>query len=281
MNSSTAAPGHSPIVRWVSICILVLGAFVIVFPALWMLSASLQTNHEISQYPPSLLPNPVTLSGYIQGIKVLPFLRYFFNTTEISVLSSVGGVISSSMAGFAFARLKFPGKNILFVCVLSGLMIPYAVIMIPQYLLFKQLGWIDTYFPLIVPAWLGLPFLIFLFRQFFAGIPNEVFEAAKIDGCGYPRLYFQIAIPLAMPAVATAFIFHFQFAWNDFLAPLIYLNNNMKYTLSLGLAGFTGACDCTPWNQLMAVSIIVVLVPILVFFFAQKYVLRGIVLTSK
>ncbi|WP_067621000.1 carbohydrate ABC transporter permease [Alicyclobacillus acidiphilus] len=281
MRGNPAISARKPIARWVMILVTVVGALIMVFPAIWMLSASLQSNNQISQYPPSLMPHPFTLEGYLKGLTVLPFVRYFFNTACIAVLSSIGGVLSSSLAGFAFARLRFRGKNILFVCVLSGLMIPYAVVMIPQYLLFKHLGWIDTYYPLIVPAWFGLPFLIFLFRQFFAGIPNELFEAARIDGCGFPGLYWRIAMPLAKPAVATAFIFHFQAAWNDFLGPLIYINSNSKYTLSLGLSAFTSSCDCTPWNQLMGVSTIVALVPILVFFFAQKYVLRGIVLTSK
>ncbi|MFD1676118.1 carbohydrate ABC transporter permease [Alicyclobacillus fodiniaquatilis] len=267
--------------QWAGFIILILGAIVIIFPAFWMFSASFQQNSQILAFPPSLFPHPWTWIGYLDGFKALPFSRYFGNTLFIAVISSVGGVISSSLVGFAFARLRAKGKNFLFYCVLSGLMIPYSVIMIPQYLLFKQLHWINTYFPLIVPAWLGLPFLIFLFRQFFAGIPNEIFEAARIDGSGYFGLYWRMAMPLAKPAVATAFIFHFEAAWNDFLGPLIYINSNTKYTLSLGLAAFTSSCDCTPWNQLMAVSGVVALVPILIFFIAQKYILRGITLTAK
>ncbi len=272
---------RSRVYRIVGLLLLVPGAIIVVFPTLWMVLASFQHNNQIISFPPNLWPNPWTFNGYSKGMATMPFLQYFFNTLEIALLSSIGGVISSSMIGFAFAKLRMPGKNVLFILVLSGLMIPYAVVMIPQYLLFKQLGWINTYLPLIVPAWLGLPFLIFLFRQFFAGIPNEVFEAGKVDGCGYFRLYAQIAMPLAVPAIATAFIFHFQFAWNDFLGPLIYIDSNSKYTLSLGLAAFTSSCDCTPWNQLMAMSALVTLVPILIFFFAQQYILRGIALTSK
>ncbi|GGJ13522.1 sugar ABC transporter permease [Alicyclobacillus cellulosilyticus] len=261
--------------------VLIFGAIVFIFPALWMISASLQDNSQILRFPPSLWPHPFTIEGYVDGFNVLPFGRYFVNTFVIAAGSSIGGVISSSLAGFAFAKLRAKGKDVLFLCVLSGLMIPYAVIMIPQYLLFKELNWINTYYPLIVPAWLGLPFLIFLFRQFFAGIPNEVFEAARIDGCGYLGLYGRIGVPLAMPAVATAFLFHFQASWNDFLAPLIYINDNAKYTLSLGLAAFTSTCDCTPWNQLMAVSATVSVIPVMVFFGAQKYILQGITLSTK
>lgn len=273
--------GKMRLYRNLGLLVLIPGALVSLFPAVWMLSATFQHNSQILSFPPSLWPRPWTLNGIVKGFSALPFARYFLNTVTIAVASSVGGVLSSSMAGFAFAKFNVRGKNILFMAVLSGLMIPYAVVMIPQYELFKDLGWINTFFPLIVPSWLGLPFLIFLYRQFFAGIPNEIFEAARIDGCGYFRLYSRIAMPLAVPAIATGLIFHFQASWNDFLAPLIYLNSNSNYTLSLGLASFTGACDCTPWNQLMAVSTIITLVPILIFFFAQNYVLRGIVVTSK
>lgn len=273
--------GRVYLYRNLGLIILIPGALLAVLPAVWMISAAFQHNSQVLSFPPSLWPHPWTLNGIIKGFTALPFGRYFINTLTISISSSIGGVLSSSMAGFAFAKFRTRGKNVLFMAVLSGLMIPYAVVMIPQYELFKSLGWVNSFLPLIVPSWLGLPFLIFLFRQFFSGIPNEIFEAARIDGCGYFRQYSRIAMPLAVPAIATGFIFHFQASWNDFLGPLIYLNSNSNYTLSLGLASFTGACDCTPWNQLMAVSGIVALVPILIFFFAQNYVLRGIVVTSK
>lgn len=267
--------------RCLGVAILLPGAALFLLPALWMLIASFEHVSQIMQFPPTFIPNPPTLEGYVKGLTALPFGRYFTNTLQIAVLSSVGGVLSSSLAGFAFARLRVPGRDALFMLVLSTLMLPYAVVMIPQYLVFKWFGWIDTYYPLIAPAWFGLPFLIFLFRQFFATIPEEVFEAARIDGCGYPRLYSLIGMPLSGPVIATAFIFHFQFAWNDFLAPLIYLNSNSKFTLSLALASFRSACNCTEWNQFMAASLVVAAVPVLIFFFGQRYLMSGIVVTSR
>lgn len=264
-----------------ALLILLPGAVLFIFPAFWMVVSSFEHVSQILEYPPSFIPNPWTLNGYVKGLTALPFARYFLNTIEIALLSSVGAVLSSSLAAFAFARIKVPGSGVLFMLVLSTLMLPYAAVMIPQYVLFKHLGWINTYLPLIVPAWFGLPFQIFLFRQFFATIPEEVFESARIDGCGYPRLYWQIAIPLSVPVVATGLIFHIQASWADFLAPLIYLNSNSKYTVSLALASFHSSCDCTSWNQFMAAALLVTLVPIALFFFGQRYILSGIVVTSR
>jgi multiple sugar transport system permease protein len=264
-----------------ALLILLPGAVLFIFPAFWMVVSSFENVSQILQYPPTFIPNPWTLEGYAQGLTAQPFARYFANTIEIAVLSSVGGVLSSSLAAFAFARIKAPGSDALFLLVLSTLMLPYAAVMIPQYVLFKHLGWIDTYLPLIVPAWFGLPFQIFLFRQFFATISEEAFEAARLDGCGYPRLYWQIAIPLSVPVVATGLIFHVQATWSDFLAPLIYINSNAKLTVSLALATFQSSCDCTAWNQFMAAALLVTLVPITLFFFGQRYILSGIVVTSR
>lgn len=278
---SRVAPRRRRYKHLVALALLLPGAALFLFPALWMLAASLESVNQIMQFPPSFIPNPLTLEGYIQGLTAMPFALYFQNTAEIAVLSSLGGVLSSSLAGFAFARWRAPGREALFLFVLSTLMLPYAVVMIPQYLVYKYLNWIDTYLPLIVPAYFGLPFLIFLFRQFFATIPEEVFEAARIDGCGYPQLYARIGLPLSVPVIATAFIFHFQHAWNDFLAPLIYLNSDDKLTLSLALAAFRSSCNCTQWNQFMAASLVVSAVPILFFFVGQRYLLSGIVVTAK
>lgn len=267
--------------RTVAFAILLPGAFLFLFPALWMLLSSFETVGQIMRFPPTLIPAPWTLEGYVEGFRAMPFPRYFLNTLEIALLSSIGAVLASSMAGFGFARFRVPGREALFLLVLSTLMLPYAVVMIPQYLLFKWLGWINTYLPLIAPSWFGGPLLIFLFRQFFRRIPEEVFEAARIDGCGYGQLYRQIALPLAVPALATAFILHFQHGWNDFLAPLIYLDSYDSLTVSLGLAAFRGACNCTQWNQFMAVSLVVSLVPLTLFFVGQRLVLSGIAVTMK
>jgi ABC-type glycerol-3-phosphate transport system permease component len=264
-----------------ALAILLPGAALFIFPAIWMLLASFETVGQIMRFPPTLLPTPWAWDGYVGGFQAMPFGRYFLNTLEIAALASVGSAFTSSLAGFGFARFRVPGREPLFLLVLSTLMLPYAVVMIPQYLLFKSLGWINTYLPLIAPPWFGGPFAIFLFRQSFRGISEELFEAASLDGCGYPRLYAQIALPMAVPALAAALILHFHYAWGDFLAPLIYIDSDEKLTLSLALAAFRGACDCTQWNQFMAVSLVVSSVPFVLFFLGQRYLLRGVAVVVK
>ncbi len=268
--------------RILAAAVLLPGVLLILFPFYWMVASSVEHLAQIVRFPPELVPHPLDFASYPKGLTFLPFARYFLNTSEIAVLSTLGAVLSASVVGFAFARLHAPTKKFFFVLVLSTMMLPMAVLLIPQFVLFKTLGWVNTYLPLIVPAFFGgSAFLIFLFRQFFSSIPEEVFDAARIDGCGYPRLYWSIARPLAVPAFTAAAVFHFQFSWNDFLAPLIYINSNSKYTLALGIANFRSAYGATPWNQLMAVSLMMALVPITIFFFAQNYLLSGIVVSSR
>lgn len=268
--------------RILAAAVLLPGAAIILFPFYWMVAASLEHLAQIVQFPPQLIPHPLDFSSYPKGLTFLPFVRYFANTTEIAVLSTVGAIFSASVVGFAFARLHAPAKDALFILVLSTMMIPISVLLIPQFILFKTLGWVNTYLPLIVPAFFGgSAFLIFLFRQFFSSIPEDVFDAARMDGCGYLRLYWNMARPLAVPAFVAAAIFHFQFSWNDFLGPLIYINSNSKYTLAIGLANFRAQYGATPWNQLMAVSLVVAIIPIGIFFFGQNYLLSGIVVSSR
>ncbi len=268
--------------RILAALVLIPGALVILFPFYWMLTASLEHISQLVQFPPQLIPHPLDFSSYPRGLTFLPFGRYFFNTAQIAVLSTLGAVMSASLVGFAFARLHSPTKVFFFTLLLSTMMLPASVLLIPQFVLFKSIGWVNTYLPLIVPAYFGgSAFLIFLFRQFFAGIPEEVFDAARMDGCGNLGLYWRMARPLAVPAFTAATVFHFQFSWNDFLAPLIYINSNSKYTIALGLAGFSSQYGSTPWNQLMAVSLLMALVPILIFFFAQDYLINGIVVASR
>ena len=261
---------------------LAAGALVIMAPIIWMLAASLEPMSEVTTFPPTLLPHPVQLSNYIRGFTFMPFARFFLNTLFIGFMSALGTLLAASLAGYAFARLSAPDKNVLFILVLSTLMLPYTVTVIPQYILFRQLHWINTFFPLWVPEWFGGgPFFIFLFRQFFMSISADVFEAARIDGCGYFGLYRQILLPLSVPVLATAAIFRFQFAWNDFLGPLIYINSTSKYTVSLGLSLFTAKYGATPWNQLLAVTILAIIPPVVLFFIGQRYLITGIVVVQK
>jgi len=268
--------------RTAALLILCAGALVILAPILWMVSASFEHMTQVLSFPPTIIPRPWDFSAYRRGFTFLPFAHYFWNSFFIGAMSSVGGVLSASLAGYAFARLRSPDGHVLFIVMLSALMLPYTVTMIPQYVLFKHLHWINTFLPLWVPAWFGGgAFFIFLFRQFFLTIPSDVFEAARIDGCSYFGLYWRILLPLSKPVLATAAIFHFQFAWSDFLGPLIYINSTSKYTASLALSLFQARYGATPWNQLLAVSLVAMVPPVLLFFVGQRYVLSGIVVTQK
>lgn len=268
--------------RGLGFIILLIGAVIILAPVIWMVSASLETMSQVTTFPPTLIPQPFDPSTYVRGFTFMPFARFFWNTFYIGFMAALGTMIAASLAGYAFARLDSPDRDILFIVVLSTLMLPYTVTVIPQYILFRNLHWINTFYPLWVPEWFGGgPFFIFLFRQFFKGIPSEIFEAARIDGCGYFGLYRRILLPLSAPVLATAVIFRFQYAWNDFLAPLIYINSTSKYTVSLGLSLFTAKYGATPWNQLLAVTILAMLPPVLLFFIGQRYLITGIVVVQK
>jgi ABC-type glycerol-3-phosphate transport system permease component len=259
---------------------LVLVAVVLLLPLVWMLSASLKGDEEIFAIPPTWIPETFQWSNYAEVFERMPFLAYLRNTTFITVLTIVGTVLSSSLVAYAFACLHWPGRDKLFIFVIATMMLPLHVIMVPLYVIFRELGWLNTFKPLIVPAWLGGgAFNIFLLRQFFLGIPKELFDAARIDGCSEFRIYRTIALPLARPALITVAILTFMFAWNDFLGPLIYLSDQAKNTLALGLALFVGQ-HSTEWGILMAASIIM-MIPMMVIFFAfQRYFIRGFTMSG-
>ncbi len=261
--------------------LLLPGMIWVLMPTTWMFSAAFSTLEQVLRFPPDLIPKPWVWTNFYEGFTYLPFGRYFWNSVQIAVLQVIGTLLASSLAGYAFARLRAPDREILFMFVLSTMMLPYTVTMIPQFVLFKNLGWLDTYKPLIVPAFAGGPFFIFLFRQFFRSIPEDIFEAARLDGCSYLGIYSRILMPLSKPVLATSAILRFQSSWQNLLQPLIYLNNNDKYTIPLGLAQFRAQFGANPWNLIMAVSIIVAIPPIVLFFFGQRYLLTGIVVTSK
>ena len=244
-------------------CCLCAGAFVMTIPFLWMLSTSLKVESQIWLFPPQWIPNPVRWQNYIEALTILPFGRYALNTLLITVLTTAGVVLSSSLCAYGFARMQFPGRDLIFMVVLSAIMIPYAVLLIPQYIMFRTLGWLDSYLPLWVPPWFGGgAFNIFLLRQFFRTIPTELSDAARIDGASELGIYWRIIMPLAGPALATVAIFTVLNTWNDFLAPLVYISSQDKFTLALGLAQFRGLMS-TQWHYLMAASTTVI-VPTLV-----------------
>ncbi|TJY42284.1 carbohydrate ABC transporter permease [Cohnella pontilimi] len=260
--------------------ILLLGLLLFAFPLYWMIITSLKELGDVHRMPMSWIPNPFKWDNYSQIFDDVPLLTYVWNTVIYVAITVFAVAISSALVAYAFARLKARGSGVLFAIVLGTMMIPPQVTLIPQYLLFNQFNWIDSYLPLVVPAFGGSAFIIFLLRQFFLGISKDLDEAVKIDGGGYATTFFRIILPLSIPALATAAILEFMYRWNDLIGPLIYLSTGDKYPLSLGLSNFTAAYAATPWNLLMAASMVAVIPPLLLFFFAQKYFIQGIVITG-
>lgn len=245
-------------------------------PLAWLLSTSLKEPSAIFILPPQWIPDPIRWQNYPEALQAQPFLRFFLNTVTITGLATLGTVVTASMAAFAFARLRFPLRAMWFSLVISTLMLPSIVTLIPTFILFRNLKWIDTFLPLIVPYWFGGgAFNIFLLRQFFMTIPLELDEAARMDGANNYRIYAQIILPLAKPALATVAIFGIIAHWNEFVLPLIYLHDSKKWTMAIGLQGFRDLY-ATQWHWLMAASTVMVLPLILLFFSAQRYYLEGI-----
>ena len=260
--------------------VLVILTVMMLFPLGWMVSTALKERKQIFTYPPQWIPDPVLWSNFREAMTVFPFGTFIRNTLIIAGFNIVGVVLTSSLAAYAFARLRFPGRDIIFMILLSTLMLPVAVLMIPRYVEFRELGWLDSWLPLIVPNWFGgSVFYIFLLRQFFRGIPRELSDAAKLDGASEFRIYWQIVMPLAKPALAVVAVFVFLDSWNDFLAPLIYISSPGKYTVSLGLSLFMGNYT-TQWAYLMAASTLMTIPTIVLFIAAQRYFVRGVVLTG-
>lgn len=259
--------------------LLIGGGFLFMIPFLWMLSTSLKGEVGLFDLPPRWIPDPVHWDNYAKGVQSFPFLRYTWNTTFLTVVAMIGSVLSSSLVAYAFARLRWPGRTAWFVILLGTMMLPPQVTMIPVFILFRKLDWINTYLPLTVPYFFGGAFYIFLLRQFFLTIPRELSEAAKIDGCPEFMIYWRIFLPLSKPALATLAIFTFMGTWNDFLGPLIYLSDPDKFTLALGLRSFQMQYG-TRWNVMMAASILVMLPTVILFFSCQKYFIEGITLTG-
>jgi multiple sugar transport system permease protein len=260
-------------------CTLTLLGAVFALPFIWLISTSFKVPSKIFVFPPEFIPYPVTKLNYTLGLKTIPFLPYLRNTLIICFSSVIGTVISSSLVAYGLSRIEWRGKNSLFMVILSTMMLPYQVIMVPMFAIFVWLGWIDTYLPLIVPTFLGNAFFIFLLRQFFMTIPKDLTEAAKIDGCSEFQIYQKVILPLAKPALATVGLFTFLNSWNDFLGPLIYIFDERGYTLSLGLAMFMGQYG-SYWGRLMAVSVVVTVPIVILFFFTQKTFIQGITMSG-
>lgn len=265
-----------------SAVMLVLGAGVVVIliPFIWMLAVSLMSEVEIYAYPPVWIPERLIFQNYFDVVTTIPFFRLLRNTLYLSFGRVLGTVLSASLAAYAFARLRAPGRDKLFVLVLATMMLPTWVTLVPQFIIFSRLGWVPGYNPLIIPSFFGGgAFNIFLLRQFFMTIPFDYDDAAKIDGCGYFQTYWRIMLPLSAPALATVAIFSVMWSWNDFINPLIYLRSMEDSTLSLGLYFFQGVYN-PEWSRLMAMAMLVCLPVVLTFFFAQRMFIQGVVISG-
>ena len=259
--------------------LLLVGAVVFLLPFWFMVAASFMPLEQIMGPGLKLWPEVFRPLNYVEAFTVQPMGRFFVNSTFVTVLSVIGTVVSCTLGGWGFSRPWFPGRNILFVLVLSVMMIPGQVTMIPLYLIFTSFGWIDSYLPLIVPHFFGSAFYVFMVRQFFLTLPPELMEAATIDGCGQLRTFWSIALPLVKPAVVTVAVFTFVAVWNEFFGPLLYLNSPEKYTLPLGLTAFRGE-PFAHYDYLMAASTVAILPVLAVFLFFQRYFVQGLASTG-
>ena len=259
--------------------VLTVGAAVMMVPLLWTISTSLKTRDKVSIRQLELIPDPVAFENYPNLFEIQPIERYTRNTLIIVVGSLFGALVPCTLAGYAFARIPFPGRQYLFGILLATMMLPYVVRIIPLFLFFDEIGWTRTFGPLILPRVLGHnAFYIFLYRQFFRGIPNEIYDSARIDGCSEFGVWWRIFMPMSRPVIAAVSIFAFEFAWNDFLNPLIYLGSNQElWTLALGLnalQGFEGADSSL--NMVMTFAMLMIIPMLVVFYFGQKHLITGV-----
>lgn len=254
--------------------ILCLGSVVILFPIAWMLSTALKSAPEIAMYPPKLLPEKPLFENFAIAWTKAPFTRYTVNTLIIVFFNIIGAVFVNSFVAYGFAKIDFAGKKFLFKLVLATMMIPGFVTLVPTYVIFSKLHWVNTYLPLIVPVFCGNAFHIFMMRQFYRTIPNELSEAARVDGAGHFYIWGKLMMPLVKPVMATIALIAFKGAWSDFQGPLLYLSDKTKYTLQLGLQVFKGQ-GFTDWNYLMAVSFLSMLPILILFFCFQDFFIEG------
>ena len=257
--------------------LLILIGIAFLAPFAWMISTSLKPLNETLSLPPRWIPSEIRWENYPDAIREMRyFWRYAGNTLLVCLLSVVGTVMSSALAAYGFSRIEWRGRDKVFLVLLATMMIPFPVVMVPIYTLFKELGWIGTFKPLWVPTFFAGAFNVFLLRQFFLGLPKDISEAARIDGCSEIGIFFRIILPLCKPALLVVALFQFLFTWNDFLGPLIYLTEQKDYTLALGLQSFQSQQGGTAWHHLMAASTLVVLPVLVLFFFTQKSFIEGI-----
>jgi multiple sugar transport system permease protein len=293
LNLSTSASGitvdavdrkpsrrKNPLALWLAYGILIVVSLVMLFPFAWLLSSSLKSQLDIFSYPPEWIPNPPMWQNYIEAMTFRPFHLYLRNSLAIAGLNMIAVVFSSSLCAYGFARIRFWGRDFWFAVVIATILLPNIVTLVPQFIIFTRLGWVNSILPLTVPLFFGGgAFNIFLLRQFFRTIPEELTDAARIDGCSEFGIYWRIMLPLSKPALITVAIFTFLAAWNDLLGPLVYLRAPETFTVAVGLAQFRGAM-VTRWDLQMAAAAAMILPVVILFFFSQRYFIKGIVMTG-
>jgi len=267
--------------KWITIAILTVGAMVIMIPFYWMIATSLKAQGNLYLYPPQWIPDPIRWSNFQEVWDAVPFATFTKNTAVIVILVMIGTLISCSFSAYGFARLRAPGRDVIFLVVLATMMLPSAVTLVPTYIAFNKLGWINSILPLVVPSFFGVPFYIFLLRQFYLSIPKEIEESGRIDGASSFRIWWDLMLPLTKPALATVAVFTFFATYNDFFGPLIYLNSESKQTIAVGLSYFTGSRNVGPqMHLLMAMTLMATIPSLIVFIFAQRYFVQSIVTTG-
>lgn len=273
---------HSPRGGWpqaLAYLLLTTGGLFTLFPFVWMLSTSLKDQQFVLQVPPQWIPHPFAWHNYLDIWQQVPLAAGFRNSFLVAALGTLGVLLASSAAGFAFAKLRFPGRDKLLTIALATMMIPGVVLLIPQFVLFRTLGWIDTLLPLIVPSFFGAPYETFFYRQFFRTIPNDLVDAAKIDGCSFWRIYWQIMLPLSGPVTATLTILAFMWRWNDFMGPLIYLHHPNRQTIPVLISTFTSQY-VSDFSHMMAIAVLSLLPILIVFAVAQRHFVSGITMSG-
>ncbi|GLV54186.1 sugar ABC transporter permease [Dictyobacter sp. S3.2.2.5] len=269
------------VIRVLSLVALIILSCILLFPMAWMVSTSLKLPSDVFTIPIQWIPNPIAWGNYPQALQDFPFWTFLGNTVFYCISDTILVVATSAISAYAFARLRWRGREVVFILMLATMMIPFPVTMIPTYLIFKWLGWLNSFKPLILPDLTASPFYVFLLRQFFLTIPNELSEAAFVDGASHVRVFWQIVLPLAKPALLVVAIFTFTSDWNNFIGPLIYLDDQSKYTLALGLQAFQGSqWHGAHYELMMAAAFLMTLPMVVLFFVAQKYFVQGITMTG-
>lgn len=255
--------------------VLILITIIFLSPFYWMVSTSLKADHDLFLSPPKLIPIPLVFQNYKKALEYFPFFSYFRNSLVITFGTILGTLLSCSLVAYSFSKLRWWGRNFFFYVMIGTIMIPFVVTVIPRFIIFSKLGWINTFLPLIIPSFFGTPLYIFLIRQFFQTIPDELLDAARVDGASEFQIFSKVMLPLCKPVLFLIALFQFLASWNNYLGPLIYLTDESKYPLSLGLPQFLDRYG-THWNWMMAAATTSIVPIIIFFFFAQKYLIEGI-----